>query len=110
MIFHPLRPSQAGYSILTSGFGLSLGFFALCLFPVDALLCTGLCTALTIWAVIAINLTVIPCLLVSFPEYWETSWTVGDCCNGCELPSIARPQASPRAEEPAVAACSQAFC
>jgi uncharacterized membrane protein YdfJ with MMPL/SSD domain len=66
--------ANGGYTILTSGLGLAVGFLGLCFFPIDAVVCTGLASAITILAIIIINLTVIPCLLVSFPSFWIASW------------------------------------
>lgn len=69
--------ANGGYTIMTSGLGLAVGFLGLCFFPIDAVVCTGLASAATILAILAVNLTVIPCLLVSFPSFWEASWADG---------------------------------
>eukprot|EP00965_Chrysotila_dentata_P100800 3329687-Pleurochrysis_carterae.AAC.1 len=87
-----ISTANAGYSIMTSGIGLALGFLALCIFPIDALLVTGLATCLSIIIIIAINLTIIPTALITFPEFWENSWTRGDCFQGWELPNLIRPE------------------
>lgn len=80
--------ANGGYTILTSGFGLAIGFLGLCFFPIDAVLCTGLASALTIVGILAINLSVTPLMLVCFPEFWKASWSSGDC-QSCGLPTFA---------------------
>eukprot|EP00316_Scyphosphaera_apsteinii_P000458 CAMPEP_0119329846 /NCGR_PEP_ID=MMETSP1333-20130426/76849_1 /TAXON_ID=418940 /ORGANISM="Scyphosphaera apsteinii, Strain RCC1455" /LENGTH=971 /DNA_ID=CAMNT_0007339073 /DNA_START=48 /DNA_END=2963 /DNA_ORIENTATION=+ len=96
-----ISTENAGYTVMTSGLGLSLGFVSLCLFPIDAMVCAGISCAASIMAIVFINLTVIPTMICTWPQFFEKSWTKGDCFNGWQLPSIIRPEVAGDEKEPA---------
>lgn len=76
----------AGHTVLVSGVTLALCFFGLLFFPIGLISSLGLATGLTIVVSVAVNLTLLPALILAFPAFFSR---IELCCRCGRRPADA---------------------
>ena len=66
-----LMLAHSGSQVCHSGLVLMVAWFALCFFPVAGVDNYGLCSAITVALCVAINVLVIPCILMLGERFFE---------------------------------------
>lgn len=74
--------STAGHTIVVSGGILCCTFLMMCFLPLEFVRNTGLCASLAIVFALAVNLLVIPTLLLTFPIFFAKCVEPNACCKG----------------------------
>lgn len=62
--------ATSGATILLSGFTLSLAFVFVAFFPISLIASMGVGSCITMWIMVAVNLTLSPTLLATFPRFF----------------------------------------
>lgn len=84
--------ATAGHTILVSGGILCVTFLIMVALPLTFVQVTGVCAALSIFFSLLVNLTVMPCLLLAFPNFFARCVEPFLCCGKRRLTYGTRPE------------------